>query len=141
VNEAVEKIIKYWDDYAPEFDQAHATENLDNWREVLRTLIGEGKKSVLDLGTGTGFLAKMAAELGYNSTGVDLSQKMMDLGKEVYGGELDGQLPLKNAGKDEMVSALEEAGFIDCEAILLPAGLTIVTDMNPWYAIKGIKSR
>jgi ubiquinone/menaquinone biosynthesis C-methylase UbiE len=214
MSESIEQIAKYWDDYAPQFDEAHATENLDNWRKMLKNLIGEGKKSVLDLGTGTGFLAKMAAELGYESTGVDLSSKMMDLGreevtkkglavtfieaaveklpfddnsfdalvncrliwtlvepktaftewlrvlkkggqvlnfirlkdgkdteiKEIYGEELDRSLPLKNAGKDAMTAALRGAGFVDCEAIFLPADLTVAEDMNPWYAIKGIKT-
>jgi ubiquinone/menaquinone biosynthesis C-methylase UbiE len=214
LSDPVERIIKYWNDYAPQFDEAHATENLNNWRKMLKKFIGEGKKSVLDLGTGTGFLAKMAAELGYESSGVDLSQEMMDLGreavkqkglavafieapveklpfadnsfdalincrliwtlvepktaftewlrvlkkggqvlnfirikdgkdteiKEIYGEELDRSLPLKNAGKDAMTAALEGAGFINCEAILLPADLTFAPDMNPWYAIKGIKA-
>jgi ubiquinone/menaquinone biosynthesis C-methylase UbiE len=213
MNEAVKKIIHHWDDYAPEFDEAHATENLDLWRETLKSLIGEGTKTVLDLGTGTGFLAKMTAQLGYISVGVDLSRKMMDIGredahalgleltfieapveklpfgdssfdalvncrliwtlvepqaafrewrrvlkkggqilnfirikdgtdtdiKEIYGEDVDGKLPLKNAGKDKMAAALEDAGFIRCEGIKLPAELTFKEDLHPWYVIRGIK--
>jgi ubiquinone/menaquinone biosynthesis C-methylase UbiE len=80
MSESVTKIIKYWDDYAPKFDEAHATENIDKWCDVLQNFIGKGAKTVLDLGTGTGFLAKMTAMLGYDSTGVDLSQEMLNLG-------------------------------------------------------------
>jgi ubiquinone/menaquinone biosynthesis C-methylase UbiE len=78
----VERIIQHWDDYAPEFDEAHATEDLNKWGETLKSLIGDGEKTVLDVGTGTGFLAKMTARLGYTSTGVDLSRKMLALGRE-----------------------------------------------------------
>jgi ubiquinone/menaquinone biosynthesis C-methylase UbiE len=75
----LEKIIHYWDNYSPQFDEAHATEDLTKWKEVLKDLLGTETRSVLDLGTGTGFLAKMTAELGYTTTGVDLSRNMLDI--------------------------------------------------------------
>ena len=43
------------------------------------SILGDDKnKSVLDIGTGTGFLANMTAELGYNSIGIDISKGMME---------------------------------------------------------------
>ncbi|MDR0568768.1 MAG: class I SAM-dependent methyltransferase [Spirochaetaceae bacterium] len=214
MSEITEKIIRYWNDYAPEFDEAHATEDLDRWKATLKSLIGEGEKSVLDAGTGTGFLAKMTAQIGYRSTGVDLSEKMMEIGKEdakrkglqiafvtapveklpfpeetfdavincrlvwtlpdpqtaflewrrvlktggqvlnfirikagdqgiakeIYGKAVDELLPLKNAGTVKLIAALENAGFSGCEAIPLPKELTFKPDMDPWYAIKGVKA-
>lgn len=79
VNGTLEKIIHYWDGYAPQFDKAHATEDLTKWKEVLKNLLGAETETVLDLGTGTGFLAKMTAELGYDTTGVDMSRNMLDI--------------------------------------------------------------
>jgi ubiquinone/menaquinone biosynthesis C-methylase UbiE len=79
INGTLGKIINYWDDYAPQFDEAHATEDLTKWKETLNGLLGAETETVLDLGTGTGFLAKMAVELGYTTTGVDLSRNMLDI--------------------------------------------------------------
>jgi ubiquinone/menaquinone biosynthesis C-methylase UbiE len=210
----LEKIINYWDDYASQFDEAHATEDLTKWKEALRGLLGAETKTALDLGTGTGFLAKMTAELGYTTTGVDLSRNMLDIlrsemeqrglaiklveapveelpfpccsfdavincrlvwtlvdpqiaftewrrvlksggkvinfirireeddpgMKEVYGESIDKSLPLRNAGKVLLQKSLEQAGFINCEAILLPRKLTIKDEgLPPWHAIQGVK--
>ena len=79
----IETIEKYWDERSPEFDEAHATEDIDLWREELSKLTeGKNKLRVLDIGTGTGFLALMMAELGNDVTGIDVSEKMMELGKQ-----------------------------------------------------------
>ena len=79
----IDIIEKHWDDYSPEFDEAHATEDIDLWREELFKLTGEKKGlKVLDIGTGTGFLALMMAELGNEVYGVDVSEGMMNIGKE-----------------------------------------------------------
>jgi cyclopropane fatty-acyl-phospholipid synthase-like methyltransferase len=58
ISGALDKIIHYWDNYASQFDEAHATEDLTKWKEALKDLLGPETERVLDLGTGTGFLAK-----------------------------------------------------------------------------------
>ncbi len=74
----IEKIAKYWDDRSISFDDEHDTEDIERWISTLHELLGSDKnKSVLDLGTGTGFLANMTAKLGYSSCGVDISEEMM----------------------------------------------------------------
>lgn len=74
----VERIGKYWDGRSPNFDQEHDTEDIQAWKHALEALLGSDKnKSVLDLGTGTGFLANMTAEMGYSTTGLDISREML----------------------------------------------------------------
>ncbi|KAF5082699.1 Ubiquinone/menaquinone biosynthesis C-methyltransferase UbiE [anaerobic digester metagenome] len=79
---SVEKIIgAYWDKRSDSFDEDHDTEDLQAWKKALATLLGpDQNKNVLDLGTGTGFLANMTAKLGYSTIGIDISREMMKLG-------------------------------------------------------------
>ncbi|MDK2935485.1 MAG: hypothetical protein PWP62_493 [Eubacteriaceae bacterium] len=77
-----EIISSKWTERAPTFDEDHATENVDLWRQTLEELIGKkGNGKVLDIGTGTGFLANMVAELGYHSVGIDFSEGMLEIGR------------------------------------------------------------
>ena len=80
-DDVIKKIGSYWDDYSEKFDEEHDTENIDVWKDYLASILGEDKnKSVIDIGTGTGFLANMISDIGYGSIGVDIAEKMMALG-------------------------------------------------------------
>lgn len=47
------------------------------WVEALRSLLPSTPADVLDVGTGTGFVALIAAELGHRVVGTDLSEAML----------------------------------------------------------------
>ena len=77
-NTAIQTIAKYWDKQASVFDKDHDTEQISAWMNTLESLLGPDKnKNVLDLGTGSGFLANMTAKLGYPTIGMDISVEMM----------------------------------------------------------------
>lgn len=114
--EAVIKVIgDYWDEYSAKFDSEHDTENESAWMDTLEELLGGDKrKNVLDLGTGTGFLANMTARLGYPSVGIDLSTDMMrhavrhataDGSAAIYMSGNALELPLMDGTVDAIVNA------------------------------------
>jgi ubiquinone/menaquinone biosynthesis C-methylase UbiE len=77
----IKAIGDYWDKQSSTFDKEHDTEDIPAWMNTLEALLGKDKrKNVLDLGTGTGFLANMTARLGYPTVGMDLSPEMMRYG-------------------------------------------------------------
>ncbi len=110
-----ETIGEYWNGRAPSFDEEHNTEDRQAWTDVLATLLGPDKNaSVVDLGTGTGFLANLTALMGFPSIGVDISRAMLDLAVSnaravdspavyMYGNVLD--LPFVDATVDYIVNA------------------------------------
>src|SRR5699024_6260706 len=49
------------------------------WTRVLDQALAETATDVLDLGTGSGYLAFLLADLGYTVTATDLSQGMLDV--------------------------------------------------------------
>lgn len=50
----------------------------DYWLRLLRRLVGTAPLEIVDVGTGTGFLALLLAELGHRVQGVDLTPEMVD---------------------------------------------------------------
>lgn len=81
--EKISAIADYWNEASDEFDEQHATEDLALWStELERAIDLQGNGSVLDVGTGTGFLALLLAKLGYDVSGVDVAEKMLQIGVE-----------------------------------------------------------
>lgn len=77
-----------WDAGAHHYDQAprHGLRHDDEWvawRRLVAAVLGDPshagvpRRRVLDVGTGTGVLALLAAELGHDVVGVDLSEGML----------------------------------------------------------------
>jgi SAM-dependent methyltransferase len=77
------KITAFWSLVAPHYE-AHqgnvpARDSAEHaaWIESMRALLPPPPADVLDLGTGTGYLAAIAAALGHRVTGIDLSDAML----------------------------------------------------------------
>lgn len=78
------QVREVWNHHAPNYDQKHNQfEDRKIWKQILVDQIGDDKQQkVLDIGTGTGFLAELAAEAGYHSTGIDLAERMIEQAKQ-----------------------------------------------------------
>lgn len=76
-------ITRCWNERAVGFDAEHSEENISLWMNILKKLIGKTENTLLlDIGTGTGFLAQMACCLGCRVTGVDIAKDMLLLARQ-----------------------------------------------------------
>lgn len=76
-------ITTFWDVVASTYDSPDnvalpATVEYANWVNALRSVLPAPSARVLDVGTGTGFVARIAAELGHRVTAIDISKAMLD---------------------------------------------------------------
>lgn len=125
---AKDRIEKYWDKEAKSFDEEHSKEDKCKWKEYFQSLLGmPGTQKVLDVGTGTGFLAIMAAELGFFVSGIDFSEKMLEIArKKTKERELDifyikgdfNELPFDNSSFDYVVNSRVLWTVTDPEKVL-----------------------
>lgn len=80
-------IKQNWNDSSKNYDYSpgHVIANIKEetaWKFLLQEKIGGDGKKILDIGTGTGFLSIMLAELGYEVVGLDISEEMMERAKK-----------------------------------------------------------
>jgi ubiquinone/menaquinone biosynthesis C-methylase UbiE len=94
--DVLERVGQYWDLRSPAYD-AGARHGLRNelehraWLTDLAALMPPSPSDVLDVGTGTGFLALLLAQLGHRVTGVDIATGMLALAREKAAGLRDAQ--------------------------------------------------
>ena len=78
-----DQITKFWSMVAPAYEDhgsnvaEYGTDEYRLWLDVVGAVLPGKPSDVLDLATGTGFLALIAAELGHHVTGIDLSTQML----------------------------------------------------------------
>ncbi len=82
-NDVQAAVTAYWNYRAKSYDRAaghnvRGPEERAAWLEALRELLPPAPADVLDVGTGTGFVALFAAELGHRVVGVDLAEAMLE---------------------------------------------------------------
>lgn len=76
-------VTAYWDDRAPHFDgvASHVAQR-DLWQDVLKAAFqADTPRDVVDLGTGTGACALLAASLGHRVRGYDGSAGMLEIAR------------------------------------------------------------
>lgn len=85
------RINDYWSGRADSYDAHHLTqvsnaEIWQGWAAVWRGVLPPPPARVLDVGTGTGHVSVMLAELGYDVVGIDLSVGMLERAKAKLAG-------------------------------------------------------
>ncbi|MDY0131019.1 MAG: class I SAM-dependent methyltransferase [Methanosarcina vacuolata] len=82
------QIREWWDNAEHDYDAiaahgVHSEEEKELWTEAITQILGtEQKLKILDMGTGTGFLALLLTELGYDVTGADWAQSKLEKAKK-----------------------------------------------------------
>lgn len=144
-----------WESGARHYDEAprHGIRHDDEWvawRRLVAAILGDPshaevpRRRVLDVGTGTGVLALLAAELGHEVAGVDLSEAMLaEAQRKAMGAGLavdwrvaDAEdLPGDLAGFDAVISRHlmwtlphPERALAGWRAVARPGGLVAVID-------------
>ena len=68
--------------FAALYDRLMRDVNRDTWAEYLLSLLGEGRRTVVDCACGTGELTLRLARAGYAVTGQDISEEMLSVAAE-----------------------------------------------------------
>jgi ubiquinone/menaquinone biosynthesis C-methylase UbiE len=92
----------------------------ETW-EVLVRLLGEGTGALVDVGCGTGSFTAGLGRLGWNATGVDISEDMLRRArkKRVHAIRADAAwLPFEDASFDAAVSVLTNTDFDDLPSVV-----------------------
>ncbi|UXM85293.1 class I SAM-dependent methyltransferase [Methanococcus aeolicus] len=77
MNDVKDEVKTYWDFRSDSYDNSPGHAGfVDIWKTVLSETFS-GKKKILDVGCGTGFLSLILAELGHEVVGIDLSEGML----------------------------------------------------------------
>jgi len=124
-------IGSYWHSRSDTYDKFPASKSEEEekvaYRSVMQKCFKENGLRILDVGTGTGFIALMLAEMGHEPTGLDMAEGMIDKARRKaseYGYRVKFQLgdaenlPFANAFFDAVI----------CRYLLW-------TLPNPWKAL------
>ncbi|HEV7508763.1 MAG TPA: class I SAM-dependent methyltransferase [Thermoanaerobaculia bacterium] len=144
-------IAGYWDGRSAGFERTQGIRNRlqkEGWTGFLSGTVGEPPKAVLDVGTGTGFLALLLSEMGHRVKGLDLSPGMVEqarrnaaergLTAEFAVGDAE-TVPEPDEAFDVLVNRnvlwtlpRPEKAVADWKRVLKPGGLAVVID-GDWF--------
>jgi len=84
--ELKDSIREEWDESSQSYDSLHghgikSKEEHDAWKNILVAVLPPGRLKILDVGCGTGELSLLLAGMGYQITGIDLSNKMLSVAR------------------------------------------------------------
>jgi ubiquinone/menaquinone biosynthesis C-methylase UbiE len=108
------KIREWWDDPSQDYDGfiGHGVNSeieKELWGNEIAQLLGHRQNlKILDIGTGTGFLALLLAGMGYGITAVDWSMTMMQKAKEKAA---SAQIPIQFEVQDAENLTFPDASF------------------------------
>ncbi|MCL6559652.1 MAG: class I SAM-dependent methyltransferase [Firmicutes bacterium] len=151
----INKISRYWSREASEYDKHIQGEfrnrkGVEAWKNLLRETLGEKiPQHVLDVGTGSGFLALLLAEMGHRVVAVDAAPAMLEIAsKNAAQRGLKIDFRLNDASElvgfaDDTFDAVvsrhvvwtlpdPEKAYAEWWRVLRPGGKLIVIDGN-WY--------
>lgn len=134
IREVKDSIREWWGSEHQDYDsipehRVHSEQEKEIWKDVLVQSFGTTKKlKVLDIGTGTGFLALLLAEMGHDVTGADWSKSMLEKAKEKAN---NSNLSIKF-----MVDDAEDLSFEDDLFDVVVSRHLIWTLPNPAMAMK-----
>lgn len=143
---------RYWSSVALELSedclQAHRSDQKERYLKLLRPYLPKKPAYILDVGTGSGFLATLLAKEGYEVTGTDLSTEMLKQAKyctKTLGTDVDfvqgkaDKLPFPNHYFDFVICRNvtwllqdPEEAFAEWRRVLRPGGRILYIDAN-WY--------
>ena len=127
-----EKIANSWWDKDGEFKPLHQINPLRvKFIQERTTLVG---KEVLDIGCGGGILCEALSELGANVTGIDVSEKIINIAK-IHGEKINSKVKYKQISASELIDQgkLDSFDVITCLEMLEHVP-------NPWETIRNCSS-
>jgi len=101
-------VTAFWSMVAPDYEAhrgnvpSRGSALYGRWAEILAQNLGPAPSNVLDLATGTGFIALILAELGHRVTAIDLSAEMLAQALKAAGGRPDVRFELGDAVEPAM---------------------------------------
>jgi SAM-dependent methyltransferase len=144
------RITGFWSTVAPGYEAhqgnvpAPDSAEFRAWEEAIRDLLPPAPADVLDIATGTGFVALIAAALGHRVTGIDLSEAMLaEARREAGRRRLDVTFALSDAVEPDLPAASFDAiisrhfiwtlrepvrAFRDWLRLLRPGGRAVAID-------------